>query len=698
MKVTLGGDRLGSGNKNKVSLHEYGRSTHNLSYQWRSTMAPGICYPFLKFISTKGDRFEIDLQAAARTIPTKAPLFGSYKMQIDIFQCPIKNYIGLLHNNPLHIGLNMSQVKFPKLEVKADGDTTAENIEEIKRKDYEFANNCLIKYLGLSGLGVPRTDGTDYQVVRRFNALALLAYYDIWKNYYSNKQEEKAPYIGAGYDTIENEINVISKNLFFNKNEIIKYNKYEDEQGSVIIGDWGASKYEIELEIKPALRDIDWSKIYIRVQYASENITGWQYNSISIQDFIENRNEEINNNIFKVKLNYNDVKRFIERITQNNVTDIGIIEVTADRGTIFKPFLIKYADLENFDTMRYNILSHHILGEPFILNNYDIEPYNTLWENHTENNKIKNNNMYSHNGLMLKTYQSDIFNNWIKTDWIDGENGIAEITKIATTNGSFSIDQLNLAEKLYNMLNRVAVTDGTYYAWEDAVYTSKPRNTDEVPMYCGGMSCEVVFEEIIQTAPAEGDPLGTLGGRGVLIKRKGGHVNINVDKASYIIGIVSLTPRINYSQGNEFDMTELDSMDDLHKPALDGIGFQDLLQERMAYWGTIVEQNGEEEGNLIKLKAGKIPAWSEWTTNVDKCYGDFAQEEGKSYMVLNRNYEGLDGSEIDNGITDCTTYVDPSKYNYSFAYTELDSQNFWAQINCDVKKRWIGGAKQIPNI
>ena len=30
-------------------------------------------------------------------------------------------------------------------------------------------------------------------------------------------------------------------------------------------------------------------------------------------------------------------------------------------------------------------------------------------------------------GLLLKTYQSDIFNNWIKTEWISGENGISAI-------------------------------------------------------------------------------------------------------------------------------------------------------------------------------------------------------------------------------------------------------------------------------
>ena len=31
-------------------------------------------------------------------------------------------------------------------------------------------------------------------------------------------------------------------------------------------------------------------------------------------------------------------------------------------------------------------------------------------------------------GLLLKTYDSDVFQNWIKTDWIDGENGISAIS------------------------------------------------------------------------------------------------------------------------------------------------------------------------------------------------------------------------------------------------------------------------------
>ena len=61
-------------------------------------------------------------------------------------------------------------------------------------------------------------------------------------------------------------------------------------------------------------------------------------------------------------------------------------------------------------------------------------------------------------GLLLKTYQSDIFNNWIKTEWISGQNGISAITAISTAGDKFTIDQLNLSKKVYDMLNRIAVS------------------------------------------------------------------------------------------------------------------------------------------------------------------------------------------------------------------------------------------------
>ena len=76
-------------------------------------------------------------------------------------------------------------------------------------------------------------------------------------------------------------------------------------------------------------------------------------------------------------------------------------------------------------------------------------------------------------------------------------------------------------------------------------------------------------------AQSQDEPLGTLAGRGVTTGRqKGGHIRIKVTEPCYIMCICSVTPRIDYSQGNTWDTT-LKTMDDLHKPALDGIGYQD---------------------------------------------------------------------------------------------------------------------------
>ena len=91
---------------------------------------------------------------------------------------------------------------------------------------------------------------------------------------------------------------------------------------------------------------------------------------------------------------------------------------------------------------------------------------------------------------------------------------------------------------------------------------------------------------------------------------------------------------------------------------------------------------------------GKVPAWIEYMTAVDKTYGDFANTDGKAFMVLNRNYE----TNPDGTIRDATTYIDPTKYNYVFAHTEIDAQNFWTEIYSHITARRKMSAKQIPNI
>lgn len=296
-------------------------------------------------------------------------------------------------------------------------------------------------------------------------------------------------------------------------------------------------------------------------------------------------------------------------------------------------------------------------------------------------------------GLCLKTYQSDLFNNWISTEWIDGENGISAITSIDVSDGLLNLDTLNLSQKVYNMLNRISISGGTYYDWIEAVYTEKHFHGVETPVYMGGLSKEIIFQQIVSNSATESEPLGTLAGRGVQAgKHKGGKVTVRAKaEPCYVMGIVSLTPRIDYSQGNAWD-SHLETMNDFHKPALDGIGYQDLITDQMAAWDTIVDP-----ATYTKTfkSAGKQPAWINYMTDINRTYGFFADPRNEMFMTLNRRYE----TDTDNKtISDLTTYIDPSKFNYIFAQTDRSAQNFWLQIAVGISARRKVSARQIPNL
>lgn len=638
-KVTLGGDRLGSGKKNTISLRNYERSTHDLSYIWRSTMAPGTLVPFMKTLALPGDNFEINLNADVKTLPTLGPLFGSFKLQLDVFQAPIRLYNAQLHNNKLGIGNDMSKVIFPTIEVITNEinlnlDTPVE-MQQINQ-------SSLLAYLGIRGTGYE--DGFN-SVKRYFNAMPLLIYWDIYKNYYANKQEEIGNYIAP--DTSSN-IDYILRN-----GDIITF----PTQQQLMAGD----TFKIFCKNAPNIIDL------------SITLEGNTFNVLDVFDIAYIHNKTANSIILSnPRTEYTG--RSMDGITEN--------QISASKNIRIKSF-----PLENIDEMRENILKAPN-SAPFIINTGALAPYSDAL-NQIDTSTRKSFSSWAMNNLGLKTYNSDIFNNWLSTEWIDGEGGINEITSVDTTSGSFSMDTLNLAKKVYDMLNRIAVSGGSYEDWLQAVYSHEPYRRAETPMYMGGMSREIVFQEVVSTASYESEPLATLAGRGRLSgNQRGGNLSIRVDEPSYLMAIVSITPRIDYSQGNDWDVM-LRTMNDLHKPALDAIGFQELITWKMASW--------ELQGNSsfpIEFSAGKQPAWLDYMTNFNRTYGNFANPDDQMFMTLNRRYE------IDENfrIKDLTTYIDPQKFNYIFADTERDAQNFWVQIAIDMTARRKMSAKIMPNL
>ena len=160
-------------------------------------MASGTLVPFLCEVTLPGDTFNINLNCEVLTLPTIGPLFGSYKIQLDVFEAPMRLYNAGLHMNRLEVGREMQNVFLPKVELltnnHADYTQTYDDNEQI-------SSSCIFKYLGISGLG--NITGVTDPATRNFNAVPYLMYWDIYKNYYANKQEERGFVVHASSDQL----------------------------------------------------------------------------------------------------------------------------------------------------------------------------------------------------------------------------------------------------------------------------------------------------------------------------------------------------------------------------------------------------------------------------------------------------------------------------------------------------------------
>lgn len=668
MKQTLGGQRLGSGNKMEVELHGFERSTHDMSYIWRSTMSAGTLVPFLKEVALPGDTFDIHLNADIKTHPTIGPLFGSYKVQLDIFLVPMRLYHSALHNNKLGIGMNMAQVRLPKY-------TTGAIPMESTNPDPDNSQinpSCILSYLGHRGVGtIPDVAEGTSESYRNFNAIPLLAYWEIYKNYYANKQEEIGAVIAkAGVEIFAPTAVTVDGNAIPDISISAPTTVIIDSEVQIVVN-------------SPAVgtpTDPDLLLFYF---------WGEEDNPVTLRNIVKGELEFSSTGVWSGVFDFWrwGAKSFKGQRMQGQAE------------LLYTPPEVYTFPLENIDTMREQILASPPLSE-FNVTTADIEPYSLVFRESvwTDGAFKVYARQSTQEGLALKTYQSDLFNNWLSTEWIDGTGGINEITAVDTSSGSFNIDALQLAKKVYDMLNRIAVSGGSYNDWLEAVYDHPQSMRAESPMYLGGLIKELVFQEVVSNSSSNegGQPLGTLAGKGVMgQKHKGGNVTVRVDEPSYIMGIISLTPRIDYSQGNKWDI-HLDTLDDLHKPNLDQIGFQELITEQMAWWTT----NYPGTGTFEQKSAGKQPAWINYMTNVNEVRGNFAISSNEMFMTLNRRYTPVKsaGATGNWNIQDLTTYIDPSKFNHIFAQTNLDAQNFWAQISVDMTARRKMSAKIMPNL
>ena len=680
MKKTLGGDRLRSESKMEVYLPNFGRSSHNIGKIIRTSQACGTIVPYWCQIGLDGTTFYVDITTKVKTLPTTGPVFGSFKHQIDVFVIPVRLYIAALHNNALGVGLNMSKVLLPYFHAYSANASIYEN--DTNRG--QVNPSSLLSYLGIKGFGYSSVN----QYLRRFPAIFNLAYWDIFKNYYANKQEENA-YVVTG-------VNHSWKKISVGDGYVSEIEWTANRSQTYTVTPTAEKPKYIKLEFEEKVSPEEVGEIQLLTNNAkSPNLKANTLTKLG-DSFVfertdpdapgirEPENPRKATNIYMYK-----IKTAIKLAYNQDKTGFYLITMPDNQKIQLTSFPLKNIDDERTailaapSTSAYEVsrkLPYSAATETFELPNHDRSATYTSAKS-----------WFSQAGLAVKTYLSDRFNNWLNTEWIDGTTGgINAITAVDVSDGKLTMDALILQKKIFNMLNRVAITDGTYQAWREATYGIRSATLPESPIFCGGMQSEIAFDEIVSNAATDEEPLGTLAGRGIATMYKSGRdLKIKCSEPSMIMALGSITPRIDYSQGNKW-WTRLQNMDDFHKPTLDAIGFQELITEEAAAWNT------ELDGNYTPIyqSLGKQPSWIEYTTDVNETYGEFAAGMPLAFMCLNRVYEENEDGTIDNA----STYIDPTIYNNIFAESRLSSQNFWVQVAFDVTARRVMSAKQIPNL
>lgn len=651
---TIGKNTLGDNNKMKAAMRDYDMSTHDISTVFRSTIGVGMLVPFCKILCQKGDIIDMTLINKTLSQPTLGPLFGSFKLQHFLFFGGFRLYNSWLHNNRTGIGMKMADIKLPMMVANTLGTATEASTN--------ISASALYKYLGWTKSKRSGTGATN-GVLK--NGVPLLLYLDIFKNFFANTQEEKFYMLkGSGEVTLD-----------------IQNTYQSSHDGNYTIG---RNQESIHVQktttISTNIKDIDYQRFWDSIKITILESDGGLYQKTLGQ---------ITTNPLNATITLNN-------ISANPYAVIFQFFTTNETAKFIKTSLSQY-DLKVLDQIR-DVILHKKGNSTLTLTGSELDESNNgskeLRRFFDEMITSQSNKL---GGMLLKTYDSDIFNNWIQTDWIDGAGGITEITSIdiAANEGKLTMDALNLQQKVYNMLNRIAVSGGTYRDWLETVYTAgKYLDRPETPVFIGGMTQYIEFDEVISKSAAEtaygNQPLGDIAaiGRGGK-PLNNGHIHYQCEEPGYIMGLMAITPMIDYSQGNDFDLN-LQTIDDLHKPALDGIGYQDLIQEQMV--GETSTYSGSESiSGMTHKAANKTVAWIDYMTNYNRTFGDFAAGEALDFMVLNRRYEVKN-----NEITDLTTYIDPQKYIEIFADTSIDSQNFWVQTVIQATRRGNYSAKQIP--
>lgn len=188
-----------------------GRTVHNLSHVVKFDARPGVIYPVTHIPLLPVDRIESSIRSLVLTFPTKNPMLSNFQARIYAFYVPYSLYVPALKANARLHPYGSSPMN----------DAPEGGIETMYINQTNWANvmfpywlpsssigavqpHCLLDWIGVP-VGFRPYDTvydnseTSLNPTGYISALRILAYYDIFRNYFANPMEEYFPmYVGTG--------------------------------------------------------------------------------------------------------------------------------------------------------------------------------------------------------------------------------------------------------------------------------------------------------------------------------------------------------------------------------------------------------------------------------------------------------------------------------------------------------------------
>lgn len=317
-------------------------------------------------------------------------------------------------------------------------------------------------------------------------------------------------------------------------------------------------------------------------------------------------------------------------------------------------------------------------------------------------------------GLCMRAHRPDLYTAWLSSETY---GDMVDSTRINVENGTFTINQIRMGNHLLEYDERGLISGGRYDDWVLGEFNVKTSRNLCIPELLGVQRSDIVFDEVVSTSnetaadSSDVTGLGDLGGKGTGYLN-GAPIRFTATEHGFLMAIYSIVPNVSYAPARRRFYDRL-TFQDLYAPKLDHIGFQPLLGENVTTGFTRFGTGPEAVNGAVNLPyigtteaVGYQPAYVELTTAVDEVHGSLVPGGELDFWAITRDFQPyqirtpqqLRQGEIPANMANFTSYILPNQFNYPFVDQRADAQNFFVQLGFNLRMRREKSKNPMPTL